>query len=80
MKIIECFRLNNGMTVLSCEMFSDDQITRMIRVYGRLLTDFEVERPRECFSVPNLRNVVVHEKIAENPKELLFVRSAAVEK
>lgn len=72
MKIIEYFKLDNGMTVLSCEMFPDDQITQAVEVDGRLMTDFEVEKPKECFSASRLRNVVVRERI-EDPKELLFV-------
>ena len=73
MKVLDCFKLSNKMTVISCEIFSDNQITQSIKVDGKILTDFEVETPKDCFSVPKTRNIVVHGELVETPKELLFV-------
>ena len=73
MKIIDHFKLNNGMTVICCEPFSDSQITKLIKVDGEIVSDFIVENLKECFSMAKTRNIVVREALPQQPRELLFV-------
>jgi len=58
-KVKETFELNSEATVLVCEMFEDDIITTKIKSNIGHINRFEVEKIKNCFSVPATRNIVV---------------------
>ena len=74
MDILTTFRLDNGMTVLVCEPFTDDQVTSDLRLDGVKIEKFTVEPVRTCFSKPKSRHIVVKDKLLESQfKQALFV-------
>ena len=54
----EMFKLNTEATVLVCEMFNDDIITKKIHSNVGLISRFEVEKAKNCFSASATRNIV----------------------
>lgn len=65
MNVLSTFRLVNGMTVLVCDLFSDDQVTNDLRLDGIKIEKYSVEPVRTCFSTPKSRHIVVKDKLPE---------------
>jgi hypothetical protein len=57
--VLEVLKLNTGAYVLVCESFSDDAITKRVRIGDRLFERFEIERVKECFSAAKSRDIVL---------------------
>ena len=56
----DSFNINNA-TVLVCEMFEDEEVTKTLHTdIGRFNKDeFVVEKVKACFSTPTTRNIVI---------------------
>ncbi len=76
LSVIETHLLEKGKWILICDMFNDEVITNQLSVNGQLFskTDFEVERPKDCFSLSATRNIVIFTDMrCENLKSVSFV-------
>lgn len=72
--VLEVLKLNTGTYVLVCENFSDDAITKRVRIGDRLFERFEIERVRECFSAAKSRDIVLFtEANLSNVEKIEFV-------
>lgn len=55
----QVLKVGENITVLVCDMFSDEEITRQVKTSAGIHSRFEVENPKFCFSNPTTRNVVL---------------------
>lgn len=55
----EIFKVNKNITVLICDMFSDEDVTKTIKSNVGEHKSFEVEAVQACFSVPKTRSIVM---------------------
>ena len=74
MNILTSFKLGNGMTILECDIFSDDQITENLRLDGIKIDHFSVEPVKACFSAPKTREIVIKDTLPEQQfRNAMFV-------
>lgn len=59
-KVKEILKLNNDMTILVCDVFEDDIITKTIESNVGKHNKIEVEKISACFSKPQTRNIIVY--------------------
>lgn len=59
-QVRETTQLNRNTFVLVCDMFPDDVVTKTIKTNLGTICNFVVETPKECFSVPKTRDVLVY--------------------
>ena len=55
----ETLRVGNGITVLVCDMFSDEDIKRTLESNIGQHTKFKVEGVKNCFSKPTTGDIVM---------------------
>lgn len=58
-KVKESIKLHNKATVLVCDMFPDEDIKGTLISNVGKHTKFEVEKPKNCFTVAKTRNIVL---------------------
>ena len=58
--VMEIIQLNSDATILVCNMFPDEVITKTINSDAGLIRNFVVETLKECFSVPQTRDILVY--------------------
>lgn len=62
MRVRETLQLENGFSVLMCDLFSDEEITQTLVSNIGIHKNFVVEGVRNCFSSATTRNIVLFEK------------------
>ena len=72
-QVREITQLNSNTTVLVCDMFSDDIVTKTIKTNFGTVCNFVVETPKECFSVPKTRDVLVYGLGCTEINEIEFI-------
>lgn len=57
----DSFEINNKITVLVCDMFTDDVVTNTLQTNEGLFArnEFAVEKVKYCFGTPTTREIVI---------------------
>lgn len=76
LNVRETHPLGTGKWILFCDMFDDDVVTDQLSVNGRIFSkdEFQVEKPRGCFSDPKSRNIVLSTQM--NCQNIIFAAFA----
>lgn len=71
--VMETMQLNENVTILVCDMFSDEIITKTIMTNLGKHQNIAVETIRECFSKPKTRDILVFGGDYTKIKEVEFI-------
>jgi len=72
-QVRETTKLNSEATILVCDMFPDDVVTKTIKTDFGTIRSFVVETPKECFSAPKTRDILVYGFVQTEIKQIEFV-------
>lgn len=72
-KVMEVTKLNSETIVLVCDMFLDSVVTKNIKTNSGIISDFAIDTPKECFSLPKTRDILVYGVVPEEITQIEFI-------